>query len=122
MKKARDDLRAVWLATVGCDTSRRSAVNKRMWRQKQTEFCERIAEVNVKVDRLNMIVPTLYQQIARFDADREQQVIVGEESCRDGSCDELLQSAAYQHQSGDDSSRAVTLTAVLRQIKQLFTT
>jgi len=110
--------------TLGHDSA--SPVSSRLWKQKQTEFCDKVTEINLKVDRLNMIVPTLYQQIARFDAVKEQQMIATQ--CREQT--ELSSTPTYQqqqqqqqqqHESAADSN-TVSLTDVLRQLKQLFTT
>lgn len=109
--KAREELRAAQLA-LSQDAS--SPVSRRLWKQKQAEFCDRVADLNVKVDRLNMIVPTLYQQIARFDAMKEQQTIA--EQYR-----EQTDQSLDQHQSATDSC-SITFTDVLRQLKALFTT
>jgi len=68
----------------------------------------------VKVDRLNMIVPTLYQQIARFDVVKEQQTIAEEPSAL-----QCTPPDEQQQQSADNN--AVTFTDVLRELKALFT-
>jgi len=107
MTKARDELRAARLS---------SPINSRLWKQKQLEFCERVADVNVKVDRLNMIVPTLYQQIARFDTVKEQVSIAKQ-------CTEQTETEHEpQHDDSAADSNAVTFTDVLRQLKALFHT
>ena len=64
-----------------------------------------------------MIVPTLYQQIARFDAGKEQQAIVSE--CREET--QSMTSDQQQQQQSTGDSNPVTFTDVLRQLKQLFT-
>ena len=117
MTKARDALRTAWLA-VGRDPS--SAVSSHSLKQKQTEFSDRVTEINLKVDRLNMIVPTLYQQIARFDVVKEEEMIAAQ--CREHT--ELQPASAYNHQQpqqSDADSSTVTLTDVLRELKALFT-
>jgi len=106
MTKARDELRAARLS---------SPINSRLQKQKQVEFCERVADINVKVDRLNMIVPTLYQQIARFDVVKEQDTIA--EQCKEHTEHEH----ESQHESAADSN-PFTFTEVLRQLKALFHT
>ena len=87
-----------------------------MWKQKQAEFYDRVADINMKVDRLNMIVPTLYQQIAHFDVAKEQQKIAEEQS--------TPQSTPAQNQQRQSSSNnnSVTFTDFLRELKALFTT
>jgi len=106
MTKARDELRAAQLS---------SHISSRLLKQKQVEFCDRVADINMKVDRLNMIVPTLYQQIARFDAVKEQQCIAKQ-------CIEQTElEHEPQHKSAGDSN-TVTFTEVLRQLKALFYT
>jgi len=115
MTRARDALRTARLSLVQ-DPS--SPVSSRAWKQTQAEFCERVAEINLKVDRLNMIVPTLYQQIARFDVVKEQQTIAAE--CREQTDSVTPYQQQPQQQSAGDSN-TVTFTDVLRQLKQLFT-
>jgi len=116
MSKARDDLRAARLA-LSRDPS--SPISRRLWKEKQVEFCERIADINVKVDRLNMIVPTLYQQIARFDVVRELETIT--EQCLEQYKSEPVSTYRHGRESVDESG-TVTLTDVWRQLKTLFTT
>jgi len=115
MTKARDDLRAGY-ATLGRDPS--SPVNRRMWKNKQSEFCNRVADINVKVDRLNMIVPTLYQQIARFNVAKEQQSVIGDQRQEQTESS----SSSCDHRQSTADSNSVTLSDVLRELKALFTT
>jgi len=68
----------------------------------------------VKVDRLNMIVPTLYQQIARFDVTKEQRTIVEEPSA-------ARSTAAHEQQQSSADNSSATFTDVFRQLKALFT-
>jgi len=68
----------------------------------------------VKVDRLNMIVPTLYQQIARFDVTKEQRTIAAEPSA-------ARSTAAHEQQQSSADNSSVTFTDVFRQLKALFT-
>ena len=115
MRRARQELRA---ALVLCQ-SPSSPVNSRLWTQKKAEFCSRVADINVKVDRLNMIVPTLYQQIAQFDVVKEQQAIAEEQS----ACHSTPPHEQQQHpQRSSPDSNSVTFTDVLRELKALFTT
>jgi len=116
IRKARDDLRA---ARMSLSRDASLPVASRLWTRKQAEFCGRVTDVNVKVDRLNMIVPTLYQQIARFDASSEQKAII--EQC--SHLQQTQSSVCHQQQQRchTDTSSLQTFTDVLKQLKALFT-
>ena len=116
MRKLRDELRAAQLS-FSQDPS--SSVRQRLWKQTQREFRDRVADVNLKVDRLNMIVPTLYQQIARFDAARELETAA--QQCQEQTSHQNDDEYEHCEQSAGDSS-PVTLTDIWRQVRALFTT
>ena len=109
MRKARDSLAAAWLRVSG-DSS--SPVNSRLWTQRRAEFREKVSDINVKVDRLNMIVPTLYQQIAHFDKVKEEKTVIEQT--------QQAQPTTPHQQTTTDNSQ-LTLTDVWRQLKALFT-
>jgi len=117
MRKARDELRAAQLTR---SRGPCSPVNSRLYRQKQVDFRDRVADINMKVDRLNMIVPTLYQQIARFDVAKEEGAIV--KQCREQSESDSAQRLQPHQQARIDTSSPATFTEVLKELKALFTT
>ena len=111
MRRAREQLRSARRALCQAPSS---PANCRLWKQQQAQFCAQVADVNVKVDRLNVIVPTLYQQIARFDVAKEQQTIVDEQAASPPAHEQQHTAAAAANNS------SVTLTDVLRELKALF--
>jgi len=127
--KARDTLRSAELALGQAQNQQHSSssssstasslviTRSRLLKQKRSEFADKVAEINAKVDRLNMIVPTLYQQIARFDTVKEMRVIATQ--C---GVEQTQQQQQLHDVSTDNSNNnnAVRFTDVLRQLKQLF--
>lgn len=111
---------------------------KHNWSQKIFEFRQTIDSVNLKINKLNMVVPTLRQQMAHYDANKELDNILNycEELQKNSSSANSYVSPAISsftcdrlNQKGEENSICsslvqpedkLTLRNVLKELKAIF--
>lgn len=132
ISQARDDLLKVRLREGREPLT--SAKAKQNWSKKVREFHETIESINLKINRLNMVVPTLRQQMVHYNAQRELQQILRcyddmQKSndnhfsvCSSASCwttGKEEEGKAIGRNSTETDDR-MTINVVLRELKALF--
>src|SRR6218665_258277 len=137
ISQARDDLLRVYLREGGHDHIS-STKAKRNWSKKVREFHETIESINLKINKLNMVVPTLRQQMFHFSAKREIEKILQSndeiQKCSDND-DGFRSSASSSWRAGKEEEEGktvrgrnfveteedrITLNIVLKELKALF--
>lgn len=137
ISQARDDLLRVYLREGGHDPIS-STKAKRNWSKKVREFHETIESINLKINKLNMVVPTLRQQMFHFSAKREIEKILQSndeiQKCSDND-DGFRSSASSSWRAGKEEEEGktvrgrnfveteedrITLNIVLKELKALF--
>lgn len=135
ISQARDDLLKVRLREGREPLS--SAKAKQNWSKKVREFHETIESINLKINRLNMVVPTLRQQMVHYNAQRELEQILrcyDDMPKRSGNDNNFsVRSSAFCWTTGKEEEEGktigrnsmetddrMTLNVVLRELKALF--
>jgi hypothetical protein len=97
-----------------------SSAAQRQLRQMRAEFRETIASVNSKINRFNMIAPTVRQQRVHYNADKECQRIADE--CTKSSTQTSYETSHIRRDSSaqNEAVDRTTLKDVLKEIKALF--
>ena len=113
MKDARSDLLQ---AKISSEKEKNSIKGKNIWIRKLNEFSETIQTVNKQIDKLNMIVPTLRQQLFHFNAEQEVNQVLA--SYADNN--EHLKSREFEKFNLDQMDKTTTLGDVWKELKSLF--
>lgn len=110
---------------------------KHNWSRKIVEFRQTIDSVNLKINKLNMVVPTLRQQMVHYDANKELDKIVKycEELEKNSSGTNSLSQAISSftcdrlNRKGEESNICsslvqqedkLTLNNILKELKAIF--
>ena len=113
MKDARSDLLQ---AKISSDKEKNLIKGKNIWIRKLNEFSEIVQTVNKQIDKLNMIVPTLRQQLFHFDAEQEVNQVLA--SFADNK--EHSKSREFDKFNLDQMDKTTTLGDVWKELKSLF--